>query len=111
MATATTRPHRGDGQASARSTFPEDVGDFRLLSRRAAAGAAPASPSAARFMKGLFAWMGFRSIGVPFNVPPRHGSGAGSSSGDHCSPATFGLDGIASSPLTTIPLRVVTSGW
>ena len=28
-----------------------------------------------RFNKGLFAWMGFRSIGVPFHVPPRQGSG------------------------------------
>ena len=55
-----------------------------------------------RFNKGLFAWMGFRSIGVPFNVPPRHGSG-----GSRWRPRQllrFGLDGIAS--FTTIPLRV-----
>jgi len=46
-----------------------------------------------RFNKGLFAWMGFRSIGVPFNVPPRHGSG-----GSRWRPRQllrFGLDGIA----------------
>ena len=24
-----------------------------------------------RFNKGLFAWMGFASVGVPFQVPPR----------------------------------------
>lgn len=55
-----------------------------------------------RFNKGLFAWMGFRSTGVPFKVPPRHGLG-----GSRWRPRQllrFGLDGIAS--FTTIPLRV-----
>ena len=55
-----------------------------------------------RFNKGLFAWMGFRSIGVPFDVPPRQGDG-----GSRWRPRQllrFGLDGIAS--FTTIPLRV-----
>ena len=54
-----------------------------------------------RFNKGLYAWMGFRSVGVPFHVPPR------SSGGSRWRPRQllrFALDGIAT--FTTIPLRV-----
>ena len=55
-----------------------------------------------RFNKGLFAWMGFRSIGVPFDVPPRQAAAA--RAGAPRQLLRFGLDGIAS--FTTIPLRV-----
>ena len=54
-----------------------------------------------RFNKGLFAWMGFRSIGVPFDVPPRQ---TGASRWRPRQLLRFALDGIAS--FTTIPLRV-----
>jgi len=83
------------------TTLPEGAGDFRLLDRKAI-DAMNGMSERVRFNKGLFAWMGFRSIGVPFNVPPRHGSG-----GSRWRPRQllrFGLDGIAS--FTTIPLRV-----
>ena len=55
-----------------------------------------------RFNKGLYAWMGFRSVGVPFHVPARHGEGR--SRWRPRQLLRFGLDGIAS--FTTIPLRV-----
>src|SRR5262249_51260475 len=55
----------------------------------------------ARFNKGLYAWMGFRSVGVPFEVPPRQ---EGSSRWRPRQLLRFGIDGIAS--FTTIPLRV-----
>ena len=83
------------------TTLPAGAGDFRLLDRKAV-DAMNRMRERVRFNKGLFAWMGFRSIGVPFKVPPRHGSG-----GSRWRPRQllrFGLDGIAS--FTTIPLRV-----
>jgi glycosyltransferase involved in cell wall biosynthesis len=83
------------------TTLPEGAGDFRLLDRKAV-DAMNRMGERVRFNKGLFAWMGFRSVGVPFKVPPRHGSG-----GSRWRPRQllrFGLDGIAS--FTTIPLRV-----
>ena len=83
------------------TTLPEGAGDFRLLDRKAI-DAMNRMRERVRFNKGLFAWMGFRSIGVPFDVPPRQGSG-----GSRWRPRQllrFGIDGIAS--FTTIPLRV-----
>jgi polyisoprenyl-phosphate glycosyltransferase len=83
------------------TTLPAGAGDFRLLDRKAV-DAMNRMREHIRFNKGLFAWMGFRSIGVPFQVPPRHGSG-----GSRWRPRQllrFGLDGLAS--FTTIPLRV-----
>jgi polyisoprenyl-phosphate glycosyltransferase len=44
---------------------PVDTGDFRLLSRRAA-DAVRTLREQHRFMKGLFAWIGFRQIAVPY---------------------------------------------
>jgi glycosyltransferase involved in cell wall biosynthesis len=83
------------------TTLPEGAGDFRLLDRKAI-DAMNRMRERVRFNKGLFAWMGFRSIGVPFDVPPRHGNG-----GSRWRPRQrlrVGIDGIAS--FTTIPLRV-----
>jgi len=83
------------------TTLPEGAGDFRLLDRKAI-DAMNRMRERVRFNKGLFAWMGFRSVGVPFDVPPRQGGG-----GSRWRPRQllrFALDGIAS--FTTIPLRV-----
>ena len=54
-----------------------------------------------RFNKGLYAWMGFRSIGVPFRC--RRGWTA-SPAGGRAQLLRFALDGLAS--FSTIPLRV-----
>ena len=57
----------------ARQKIPEDAGDFRLLSPRAAA-ALRALPERNRFFKGLASWIGFRQIRVDYEPAQRvHG--------------------------------------
>jgi glycosyltransferase involved in cell wall biosynthesis len=58
----------------ARSKIPEDAGDFRLLSPRAAA-ALRQMPERNRFFKGLASWIGFRQVRVDYEpAERRHGS-------------------------------------
>jgi glycosyltransferase involved in cell wall biosynthesis len=57
----------------ARQKIPEDAGDFRLLSPRAAA-ALRRLPERNRFFKGLASWIGFRQLRVDYEPEPRaHG--------------------------------------
>src|SRR5262245_8444690 len=57
----------------ARAKIPEDAGDFRLLSPRAAA-ALRQLPERNRFFKGLASWIGFRQIRVDYEPAERaHG--------------------------------------
>jgi len=57
-----------------RQEIPEDAGDFRLLSPRAA-DALRQLPERNRFFKGLSSWTGFRQIRVPYEPAPRaHGA-------------------------------------
>jgi glycosyltransferase involved in cell wall biosynthesis len=57
----------------ARQKIPEDAGDFRLLSPRAAT-ALRQMPERNRFFKGLASWIGFRQIRVDYNPAEReHG--------------------------------------
>jgi polyisoprenyl-phosphate glycosyltransferase len=57
----------------ARQQIPEDAGDFRLLSPRAAA-ALRRLPERNRFFKGLASWIGFRQFRVDYEPAPRaHG--------------------------------------
>lgn len=52
---------------------PEDAGDFRLLDRRVVH-ALRALPERNRFMKGLYAWVGFRTLALPYTPAVRlHG--------------------------------------
>jgi glycosyltransferase involved in cell wall biosynthesis len=58
----------------ARQPIPEDAGDFRLLSPRAAA-ALKRLPERNRFFKGLASWIGFRQVRVDYEPAARaHGS-------------------------------------
>jgi polyisoprenyl-phosphate glycosyltransferase len=58
----------------ARQNIPEDAGDFRLLSPRAAA-ALRQLPERNRFFKGLASWIGFRQFRVDYEPEQRqHGS-------------------------------------
>src|SRR6185312_11450860 len=58
----------------ARHKIPEDAGDFRLLSARAAA-AMRQMPERNRFFKGLSSWIGFRQVRVDYEpAPRRHGA-------------------------------------
>jgi polyisoprenyl-phosphate glycosyltransferase len=57
----------------ARQQIPEDAGDFRLLSPRAA-GALRQMPERNRFFKGLASWIGFRQLRVDYEPAVRsHG--------------------------------------
>lgn len=52
---------------------PEDASDFRLLDRRVVR-ALQALPERNRFMKGLYAWVGFRTLALPYTPAARlHG--------------------------------------
>jgi polyisoprenyl-phosphate glycosyltransferase len=50
--------------------IPENAGDFRLMDRRVVE-TLRQLPERVRFMKGLFAWVGFKQIGVGYVRPPR----------------------------------------
>ena len=80
--------------------IPESAGDFRLMDRQVVE-ALKQLPERNRFMKGLFAWVGFRQIGVPYARPER---AAGVSSMGYVRLWRFALDGITS--FSTAPLRV-----
>jgi glycosyltransferase involved in cell wall biosynthesis len=82
--------------------IPESAGDFRLMDRQVV-DALKQLPERNRFMKGLFAWVGFRQIGVPYARPQR---AAGISSFGYQRLWRFALDGITS--FSTAPLRVWT---
>jgi polyisoprenyl-phosphate glycosyltransferase len=78
------------------------AGDFRLLDRQAVS-ALQKLREHARFSKGLYAWIGFKSIGVPFEAVPRlHGETKFS----YRRLAHLALDGLMS--FSTIPLRIWT---
>jgi len=50
--------------------LPREAGDFRLLDRKVVA-VINAMPERTRFMKGIFAWVGFRQVGVPYDQEER----------------------------------------
>jgi glycosyltransferase involved in cell wall biosynthesis len=82
--------------------IPESAGDFRLMDRQVVE-AVKQLPERNRFMKGLFAWVGFRQVGVPYVRPAR---AAGTSSMGYLRLLHFAIDGITS--FSTAPLRVWT---
>jgi len=83
-------------------SIPMSAGDFRLMDRRVVE-ALKTLPERNRFMKGLFAWVGFSQVGVPYVRPPR---AAGTTSFGYLKLLRFALDGITS--FSTVPLRVWT---
>jgi polyisoprenyl-phosphate glycosyltransferase len=80
--------------------LPEGAGDFRLLDRQAV-DALLQMREKARFNKGLFAWIGFKTIGVPFTVEER---AFGVSTFNFTRLARFALDGLMS--FSSIPLKM-----
>ena len=82
--------------------IPADVGDFRLMDRKVVE-ALKTLPETRRFMKGLFAWVGFRTTTVEYKVAPRE---HGTTSFNTWKLWNFALEGITS--FSSAPLRVWT---
>ncbi|WP_349616754.1 glycosyltransferase family 2 protein [Azotobacter salinestris] len=82
--------------------IPENVGDFRLMDR-AVIDALNALPESRRFMKGLFAWVGFRTAYVNYSRPERI---AGTSKFNGWRLWNFALEGMTSFSID--PLRIWT---
>lgn len=86
----------------ARLKIPENVGDFRLMDR-VVVDALKQLPERQRFMKGLFAWLGFKTVVIDYCRSPRV---AGQTSFSTFSLWNFALEGFTS--FSTLPLRIWT---
>lgn len=86
----------------AKVPLPENVGDCRLMARPVLE-ALKALPERTRFMKGLFAWVGFKTVTLEYTRPVR---AAGRSKFSGWKLWNLALDGISS--FSTVPLRMWT---
>ncbi|GMR05875.1 MAG: glycosyltransferase family 2 protein [Gammaproteobacteria bacterium] len=82
--------------------IPEDTGDFRLMSRRAV-NALNSLRERNRYMKGLFAWIGYSQTEVLYHRDPRY---AGESKWSYLSLWDLAIEGITS--FTVAPLKLST---
>ena len=80
--------------------IPADTGDFRLLSRPVL-DALKTLPERRRFMKGLFAWVGFRTTSIYYRREPRH---AGKTKWNYWRLWNFAVEGITS--FSQVPLQL-----
>ncbi|WP_063552988.1 glycosyltransferase family 2 protein [Burkholderia territorii] len=79
--------------------LPENVGDFRLMDRKVV-NALRSLPERHRFMKGLFAWVGYQTVIIEYQ---REARSAGHSKFSGWKLWNFALEGITS--FSTVPLR------
>jgi glycosyltransferase involved in cell wall biosynthesis len=82
--------------------IPENVGDFRLMDRTVV-DALKRLPERQRFMKGLFAWVGFRTVTVDYVRPAR---AAGDTKFSGLALWNFAMEGFTS--FSTAPLKIWT---
>lgn len=82
--------------------IPADTGDFRLISRQVL-DVLKTLPERRRFMKGIFAWVGFKTANVYYDRPNRY---AGKTSWNYLKLFHFAVEGITS--FSTTPLRICT---
>ena len=80
--------------------IPQDAGDFRLISK-AALNAVKQIRERKRFMKGIFAWVGFKTTSVYYERAPRH---AGKTKWNYLKLIDLAIEGITS--FSTVPLRL-----
>jgi glycosyltransferase involved in cell wall biosynthesis len=80
--------------------IPDNIGDFRLMDRKVLT-ILKQYPERSRFMKGLFASLGFRSTTIEYIRPER---AAGTTKWNYFSLYKLALEGIIS--FTTIPLKI-----
>jgi len=83
------------------TAIPADTGDFRLMDR-CVVEALLQLPERSRFMKGLFAWVGFRQSAISYDRDARQG---GKSNWNYWKLWNFALDGITS--FSRVPLQVL----
>jgi polyisoprenyl-phosphate glycosyltransferase len=88
-------------EAGSSVVIPPDAGDFRLLDRKAV-DAINALPERNRLMKGLYAWIGFRTDFVPFRAEARV---AGQTKFTWSQLFRLAFTGLTS--FTVVPLRLV----
>jgi glycosyltransferase involved in cell wall biosynthesis len=84
----------------AHTKIPQDVGDFRVMDRKVVE-AIKRLPERRRFMKGLFAWVGFRTAVVDYVREPR---AAGRSKFSGWRLWNFALEGVTG--FSTVPLEL-----
>jgi len=89
-------------QGVSRVPIPPDTGDFRLLSRRAVDALAQLREQH-RFMKGLFAWIGFPQKAVPYRRDARF---SGDTKWNYWKLWNFAIEGITS--FSIAPLKIAT---
>ena len=82
--------------------IPRNTGDFRLMDRQVVE-AVKRLPERTRFMKGIFAWVGFRSVAVEYERGPRSG---GQTKWRYGGLFRFAIDGIAS--FSALPVKLWT---
>lgn len=80
--------------------IPPDTGDFRLLDRQVV-DALGTLPERTRFMKGLFAWVGFNQTYVLYDRQPRH---SGKTTWNYWRLWNYAVDGITA--FSSLPLRI-----
>ena len=86
---------------SLRFQVPEDAGDFRLMDRKVV-DALLKLPERSRFMKGLYAWVGFKAVALPYTPAPR---AQGRSRFNSFQLLHLAIDGLTA--FTTWPLRMI----
>ncbi len=82
--------------------IPKNTGDYRLMDRQVV-NTLKQLPEKTRFMKGIFAWLGFPTTTIYFDRPQRF---AGQTSWNYWKLWRFALDGIFA--FTTLPLQIWT---
>jgi polyisoprenyl-phosphate glycosyltransferase len=85
-----------------KTKIPENVGDFRLMDR-IVVNALKQLPERQRFMKGIFAWVGFHTVTLDYARAPR---AAGKSKFSGLALWNFALEGFTS--FSTVPLKIWT---
>ncbi len=86
----------------AETPIPRNAGDFRLMDKRCIAALATCRERR-RFMKGLFAWVGFKQVAVTYDRDPRF---AGTTKWNYWRLWNFAIEGITS--FTIAPLKLAT---
>jgi polyisoprenyl-phosphate glycosyltransferase len=83
--------------------IPADASEFRVLDRKVV-DAVKSMPERTRFMKGLFAWVGFDSVGIAYQPPPRAN---GTSAYSRRRLVAFAWTGLTA--YTALPLRAASA--